>query len=97
MRGSSFLFRKAFSASCERGTEGVVTDRVRSESSRSGQALCWPSIAEVPLQALSQPLRWSCFGGGVVASLNKGKVHLLVLGKFCRVAMWYNVFACGLP
>ena len=50
--GSSFLFRKAFSASCERGTEGVVTDRVRSESSRSGQALCWPSIAEVPLQAL---------------------------------------------
>ena len=36
--GSSFLFRKAFSASCERGTEGVVTDRVRSESSRSGQA-----------------------------------------------------------
>ena len=50
--GSSFLFRKAFSASCERGTEGVVTDRVCSESSRSGQALCWPSIAEVPLQAL---------------------------------------------
>ena len=33
-RGSSFLFRKAFSASCERGTDGVVTDRVRSESSR---------------------------------------------------------------
>ena len=46
--GSSFLFRKAFSASCERGTERVVTGRVRSESSRSGQALCWPSDAEVP-------------------------------------------------
>ena len=50
--GSSFLFRKAFFASCERGTERVVTDRVCSESSRSGQALCWPSIAKVPLQAL---------------------------------------------
>ena len=32
-------------------------------------------------------LRWSCFGGAAVASLNKGKVHLFVLGKFCRVAM----------
>ena len=54
--GSSFLFRKAFSASCERGTEGVVTDRVRSESSRSEQALCCPSIAEVPLQALKSAI-----------------------------------------
>ena len=53
MNGEVFFpVRKAFSASCDRGTEGVVTDRVRSESSRSGQALCWPSIAEVPLQAL---------------------------------------------
>ena len=50
--GVFFPVRKVFSASCERGTEGVVKDRVRSESSRSGQALCWPSIAEVPLQAL---------------------------------------------
>ena len=33
--------------SCEGGTEGVVTGRVRSESSRSGQALCWPNVAEV--------------------------------------------------
>ena len=81
MGGVFFPVRKAFSASCERGTEGVVTDRVRSESSLSGQALCWPSIAEVPLQALK------CFGEAAVAGLNKGKVHLLVLGKFCRVAM----------
>ena len=87
MRGSSFLFRKAFSASCERGTEGVVTDGARSESSRSGQALCWPSIAEVPLQALKSPLRWSCFGEAAVADLNKGKVNRLVLGKHCKVAM----------
>ena len=37
---------------CEVQTEGVVTDRVRSLSSRSGQAPCWPRIAEVPLQGL---------------------------------------------
>ena len=29
-----------------------MTGRVRSVSSRSGKALCWPSDAEVPLQAL---------------------------------------------
>ena len=29
-----------------------VTGRVRSVSLRSGQALCWPSVAEVPLRAL---------------------------------------------
>ena len=33
---------------CEGGTEGVVTGHVRSEPSRSGQALCWPNVAEVP-------------------------------------------------
>ena len=38
--------------SCERGTEGVVADRVCLVPSRSGQALCWSSVAEVPLQAL---------------------------------------------
>ena len=38
--------------SCEKGTEGVVTGRVRSVSSQSGQALCWSSVAEVPSQAL---------------------------------------------
>ena len=40
----------------------------------------------------SQPLWWSCFGEAAVAGLNKGKVHLLVLGKFWKVAMKYNVF-----
>ena len=30
-----------------------MTGRVRSESSRSGQALCWPNIAEVPSRALN--------------------------------------------
>ena len=38
---------------CEVRTEGVVTGRVRSLSSRSGQALCWPRIAEPPLQGLT--------------------------------------------
>ena len=38
---------------CEVRTEGVVTGRVRSLSSRSGQALCWPRIAEIPLQELT--------------------------------------------
>ena len=28
-----------------------MTGRVRSESSRSGQALCWPNVAEVPLKS----------------------------------------------
>ena len=37
---------------CEVGTSGVVTGRVRSLSSRSGQTPCWPRIAEVPVQRL---------------------------------------------
>ena len=38
---------------CKVRTEGVVTGRVRSLSSRSGQALCCPRIAEIPLQGLT--------------------------------------------
>ena len=38
---------------CEARTKGVVTDHPRSLSSRSGQALCWPRIAEIPLQGLT--------------------------------------------
>ena len=86
MGGVFFPVRKAFSASCERGTEGVVTDHVRSESSRSGPALCWPSITEVPLQALKSAVALVLLRRGG-AGLNKGKVHLLVLGNICRVAM----------
>ena len=41
---------------CEVRTEGVVTGRVRSLSSRSGQALCWPRIAEIPLQGLTSAI-----------------------------------------
>ena len=40
-----------------RGRDGVVvTGRVHSVSSRSGQSLCWPSVAGVPLQALKSAL-----------------------------------------
>ena len=39
----------------------------------------------------------ACFGEATVAGLNKGKVHLLVLGKLPKVAMEYNVVAFGLP
>ena len=39
----------------------------------------------------------ACFGEAAVAGLNKGKVHLFVLGKVRKVAMEYNVFAFGLP
>ena len=41
---------------CEVLTEGVVTGRVRSLSSRSGHALCWLRIAEIPLQGLTSAL-----------------------------------------
>ena len=44
--------RKGGLRSCERGTGGVVTDRARSESSRSGQVLCCPNVAEVSQEAL---------------------------------------------
>ena len=37
------------------------------------------------------------FGEAAVAGFNKGKLHLLVLRKVCKVAMEDNVFAFGLP
>ena len=39
----------------------------------------------------------ACFDEAAVAGLNEGKIHLLVLGKFCKVAMEHNVFTFGLP
>ena len=39
----------------------------------------------------------ACFGEAAVAGFNKGKLHFLVLGKFCKVAMEDNVFAFGSP
>ena len=39
----------------------------------------------------------ACFGEAAVAGFNKGKLHFLLLGKFCKVAMEDNVFAFGSP
>ena len=39
----------------------------------------------------------ACFGKAAVAGLSKCKLHFLVLGKFCKVAMEDNVFAFGSP
>ena len=51
--------------SCEGRTEGVVTGRVHSVSSRSGQSLCWPSVAGVPLQVLKSAVALVlCIGAG---------------------------------
>ena len=51
--------------SSEQGTEGVVTGRVRSESSRTGQALGWPGLAGVPFQELnSASVLVLCNGAG---------------------------------
>ena len=42
-----------------------MTGRVRSVSSRSEQSLCWPSVAEVPLQALKSAVALVlCIGAG---------------------------------
>ena len=42
-----------------------MTGRVRSASSRSGQSLCWPSLVEVPLQALKSAVALvACIGAG---------------------------------
>ena len=49
-----------------RGRNGrVMTGRVRSVLSRSEQSLCWPSVAEVPLQALKSAVALVlCIGAG---------------------------------
>ena len=50
----------------EQGTEGVVTGRVRSESSRTGQALGWPGLAGLPFQGLNSAVALVlCDGAGV--------------------------------
>ena len=51
---------------CEVRTEGVVTSRVRSLSSRSGQVLCWPRIVKIPLQGLTSAVAFVlCIHTGV--------------------------------
>ena len=51
---------------CEVRTEGMVIGRIRSLSSRSGQAFCWLRIAEIPLQGLTSAVALvSCIHTGV--------------------------------
>ena len=45
----------------------------------------------------SQGVMRARFGEAAVAGPKKGKVHLLVLGEFRKVAVEDNVFAFGLP
>ena len=51
---------KGWWVDCEIRTEEVVTGRVRSFTSRSGQALCWSRIAEIPLQGLKSAEEFTC-------------------------------------
>ena len=53
-------------------TERVVTGRVRSLSSRSGQASCWPRIPEVPLQGLNSV---GTFVSGTRAGVSERLAH----------------------
>ena len=49
-----------------------MTGRVRSLSSRSGQASCWPRIAEVPLQGVNPA---GAFVSGTRAGVSERLVH----------------------
>ena len=67
---SEFEWDERGRKSCEKRTEEVVTGRVRSVSSRSGQSLCWSSVAEVPLQALKSAVELVlCICAGVSEQL----------------------------
>ena len=51
--------------SCERGTEGILIGRIRSGSSRTGQALGWPGLAGLPFQGLNSAVALVlCDGAG---------------------------------
>ena len=69
----------------------------------SQEILATPGIRERGARVASaqadapQVIVRACFGEAAVAGFNKGKVHLLVLGEFRKVAIEDNVFAFGLP
>ena len=79
---------------CEVQTEGVVTGRVRSLSSRFGRALCWPRIAEIPLQrlTLTAALVLCIHTGSLIclAMMNGGVLFPLMKGIFCVQKMRRN-------
>ena len=87
MGGSSFLLER-YSQRHAREERRGLWKTASVQSHRDPGRLCAGQVSrKYRYKRSSQPLRWSCFGGAAVASLNKGKVHLFVLGKFCRVAM----------
>ena len=80
---------------CEVRTEGVVTGRIRSLSSRSGQALCCPRIAEIPLQGFTSAVALVlCIHTGVYELLspvmNEGVFFLLRKCILCVQKMRRN-------
>ena len=67
--------------------EILATPRIRARGARVASAQ-----ADAP-----QGVVRAYFGEAAVAGLNKCKLHFLVLGKICKVAMEDNVFAFGSP
>ena len=74
-----------------------MTGRVCSESSRSGQALCWPSIAEVPLQVLKSAtalVLCLCAGGSEqLAHVKWGGSPFLFRKAFSAPRKWGGITA----
>ena len=87
--GSVVEFRRRISRVCPKALsqEILATPEIRARGARVASAQ-----ADAP-----QVVVRACFGEAAVAGSNKGKVHLLVLGEFRKVAMEDNVFALGLP
>ena len=56
-----------------------MTGRVRSISSRSGQAPCWPRIAQVPLQGLNSE---GAFVSGTRAGVSERLAHDKWVGSY---------------
>ena len=76
-----------------------MTGRVRSLSSRSGQAPCWPRIAEVSLQGLNSA---GAFVSGTRAEVSERLAHDQWVGSsfpseeaFSRSRKWCGITAVG--
>ena len=76
-----------------------MTGHVRSESSRSGQALCWPNVAEVPYQVLkSAGALVLCIGAGGSEQLAHdewGGSFPLFRKAFSASRKWCGITAAG--
>ena len=76
-----------------------MTGRVRSESSRSGQALCWPNVAEVPQQVLKSAVALVlCIGAGGFEQLAHdewGGSSSLFRKAFSATRKWCGITVAG--